>query len=72
MKCRLQIFVLTALAAINANAYYFWTQYQLNSPPYNPAPQKYDLTALPNNTVTFYVTDTGPSLYTGNDTWPQC
>src|ERR1019366_2536357 len=69
MKYRLQILVLAVLAAANANAYYFWTHYTLRSAPYNPVPEKYDLTALPNSTVTFYVTDSGPSFYTGNDSF---
>ncbi len=41
----------------------------LRNAPYNPVPEKYDLTALPNKTVTFYVTDTGPSIYSGNDSF---
>ena len=67
MRWRIQIFVLAALAAANAHAYYFWTHYRLLNAPYNPVPEKYDLTALPNKTVTFYVTDSGPGLYSGND-----
>ena len=69
MKHRLPILILAVLAAVNANAYYFWTHYTLRGSPYNPVPEKYDLSALPNNTVTFYVTDTGPSFYSGNDSF---
>src|SRR5271165_1206670 len=69
MKCRLQIAVLAILAAANANAYYFWTHYTLRNAPYNPVPEKFDLTVLPNQTVTFYVTDSGPAIYSGNDSF---
>jgi uncharacterized protein (TIGR03437 family) len=69
MRLRLEILVFALLAAANANAYYFWTHYRLNNTPYNPVPEKYDLNALPNKTVTFYVTDTGPAVYAGNDSF---
>jgi uncharacterized protein (TIGR03437 family) len=69
MSRRVQIALLLTLAAANAHAYYFWTAYRLNNPPYNPTPAKYDLAALPNKTVTFYVTDTGPALYPPNDSF---
>jgi uncharacterized protein (TIGR03437 family) len=71
MRGRLQVVFLAALAAVNANAYYFWTHYTLRAAPYNPVPEKYDITALPNSTVTYYVTDTGPALYAGNDSFPS-
>jgi uncharacterized protein (TIGR03437 family) len=69
MRWRLQIVVLAALAAANAHGYYFWTHYRLNNAPYNPAPEKYDLNSLPNKTVTFYVTDSGPAIYGANDSF---
>ena len=69
MKCRLQIVILAALAVANASAYYFWTHYTSRNAPYNPVPEKFDVTAIPNSTVTFFVTDTGPSFYAGNDTF---
>src|SRR3954452_14364277 len=69
MRCRLQIAVLAVLAAANAHAYYFWTHYRLSNAPYNPVPEKYDLNALPNKTVTFYVTDSGPAVYAANDSF---
>ncbi|HEY3835879.1 MAG TPA: carboxypeptidase regulatory-like domain-containing protein [Bryobacteraceae bacterium] len=69
MRWRLQILVLAALAAANANAYYFWTHYTQRTAPYNPVPEKFDLTVLPNSTVTFYVTDTGPALFAANDSF---
>jgi uncharacterized protein (TIGR03437 family) len=69
MKLRLHIVVLAMLAAAQANGYYFWTHYTLSTSPYNPVPEKFDLTVLPNQTVTFFVTDTGPSVYSGNDSF---
>jgi len=64
-----KIIVFTALATANANGYYFWTHYRSTNAPFNPVPEKYDLTALPNKTVTFYVTDTGPAIYGANDSF---
>lgn len=69
MKRHLQVVLIAAVAAANANAYYFWTHYRLTGAPYNPVPEKFDLTALPNKTVTFYVTDTGPAIYGANDSF---
>jgi len=66
---RLHILLLALLVAVPANGYYFWTHYTLRTAPYNPVPEKFDLTVLPNQTVTFFVTDTGPSLYSGNDSF---
>ena len=52
MKWRIPLAVLAMLAATNAHAYYFWTHYLTSSAPYTVAPEKYDLNALPNKTVT--------------------
>ncbi len=52
-----------ALIAIPAPAYYHFVTY-LNG---IGIPEKFDLTALPNNTVTVFVSENGPSTYFGND-----
>jgi uncharacterized protein (TIGR03437 family) len=52
-----------ALIAIPAPAYYHFVTY-LNGV---AVPEKFDLTALPNNTVTVFVAENGPQTYSGND-----
>jgi len=66
---RWRIFTLTMLLAAQAQAYYFFTHYTSRTAPYNPVPEKFDLAALPNNTVTFFVSDQGPASYTANDSF---
>lgn len=63
------IFSLTMLLAAQAQAYYFFTHYTSRTAPYNPVPEKFDLAALPNSTVTFFVSDQGPANYTANDSF---
>ena len=59
--------LLLALAAISApaSAYYHFIHY-LNGV---NVPEKYDLTALPNSTVTFFVSEAGPTTYNQTDTF---
>jgi hypothetical protein len=47
------------LLAIPSNAYYHYVHYLTGSAPFIPVPEAFDLTALPNKTVTFFVSDTG-------------
>ena len=58
--------VAVALMGTPAQAYYHYVHYFRNAP-YTPVQEKFDLTALPNKTVTFFVTDSGPSVYAPND-----
>ena len=66
---RWHILALTMLLAAQAQAYYFFTHYTSRTAPYNPVPEKFDLASLPNNTVTFFVSDQGPASYTANDSF---
>src|SRR6266566_1909802 len=55
---RLLIFVFgLALSASTAGAYYHFYHYTNRTAPYNPVPEKFDLNALPNKTVAFFITD---------------
>ena len=58
--------IAAALMGTPAQAYYHYVHYFRNAP-YTPVQEKFDLTALPNKTVTFFVTDSGPSVYAPND-----
>src|SRR5438045_3900450 len=53
-----------ALSASTAGAYYHFYHYTNRSAPYNPVPEKFDLNALPNKTVTFFITDSSAGLIT--------
>ncbi|MDP9171798.1 MAG: hypothetical protein M3N54_14370, partial [Acidobacteriota bacterium] len=57
--------VLLLALALPASAYYHFIHYLAGG----NAPEKFDLTALPNKTVTFYVSENGPGLYSQNDTF---
>jgi hypothetical protein len=54
-----------ALTAAPAPAYYFFIDY-LNGA---SVPEKFDLTALPNNTVTVFISENGPDTYAPNDSF---
>src|SRR5580704_14980139 len=57
------------LLAAPSTAYYHYVHYLTGSAPYIPVPEAFDLTALPNKTVTFFVSDTGLSSYGPNDSF---
>jgi len=60
------------LAAVTPSAaYYHYVHYVSSSSPYSVAFEKYDLTALPDQTVTFFVSSSGPTNYTANDSFPS-
>ncbi|HVN07046.1 MAG TPA: matrixin family metalloprotease [Bryobacteraceae bacterium] len=62
---------LLALCATPAAAYYHYVHYLNSSSPYAVAFEKFDLTGLPNKTVTFFVSDSGPTSYAANDSFPS-
>ncbi len=62
---------LLAAGVTTSPAYYHYVHYLTSSSPYTVAPEKFDLTALPDKTVTFFVSDSGPTSYTANDSFPS-
>lgn len=62
---RAKLAAVLALAAVPSSAYYHFIHYL----PTGNAPEKFDLSALPNNTVTFFVSESGPTNYAQNDTF---
>jgi len=64
-------FAMLAAAVAPSAAYYHYVQYQNSSAPYAPMFAKFDMRALPDNTVTFYVSDSGPTSYLPNDSFPS-
>ncbi len=60
----------SALLGFPAHAYYHYIYYDLSrTPQFNPIRAQFNLAALPNNTVTFFVNDSGPAFYYPNDTF---
>ena len=59
---------LAVLALSPASGYYHYTRYFSRSP-WMPVQEKFDLNALPNRTLTFYVSDAGPTQYGPNDSF---
>src|SRR5580704_18530020 len=57
------------LLAAPSTAYYHYVHYLTGSAPYIPVPEAFDLTALPNKTVTFFVSDAGLTTYGPNDSF---
>ena len=61
--------LLTGVMLSPAGAYYHFIHYTGRSSPWAPVPEKFDLNALPNKTVTFFVSDNGPAQYPQNDSF---
>jgi Matrixin len=66
----------TALAGLSpfASAYYFWTYFAGRSAPFAPIQQKFDLNpgdpyGLPNNTVTYLINQSGPTVLMPGDSF---
>ena len=60
-----------ALSVSSASAYYHFIHYTSKTAPYNPVPEKFDLTALPNNTVSVFVSTAGPQKFAQIDGLPS-
>jgi uncharacterized protein (TIGR03437 family) len=57
------------LLAVPSHAYYHYVHYLTSSAPFTPVPEAFDLTALPNKTLTFFVSDSGLASYGANDSF---
>ena len=66
--------VLLALALTGlvgtASAYTFFVHYATASGSYTPIPERYDLSALNNNTLYYYVSSSGPAKMVPGDSFP--
>ncbi len=60
---------LCALAAPPLQAYYHYLHYFTKNGVFSVAQEKFDLTALPSKTVTFFVSDSGPNTFPQNDSF---
>jgi uncharacterized protein (TIGR03437 family) len=57
------------LLATAAQANFHYVHYTGRNAPFTPIFEKYNLAALPNNTLTFFVSDQGPSAFAANDSF---
>lgn len=72
LKRAILLAVAAFLAGAPAEAYYHYVCYLRYGAPYSSdvlVPARFDLSRLPNNTVTFYVNDSGPGSYSVNDSF---
>jgi hypothetical protein len=61
--------LLGVLGVSQVSGYYHYIHYTGRTQADGPVPEKYDLNALPNKTLTFYVSDIGPFQYPTNDSF---
>lgn len=66
----LALVVVMGMFASTGSAYYFYVHYGSRSGPFSPVYEKFDLNALQNNTVYFYISDSGPSGMAPGDSFP--
>lgn len=66
MKLSLQVAASVLVVAASSPAAYHYIHYP-NRSNFTPVYEKFNLAALPNNTVTFYVADQAPNVYPNNE-----
>ncbi len=59
---------LTALSSV-ASGYYHFVYFVGRGAPFNPIRLQFDLTQLPNNTVSYFISDQGPNVFVPGDTF---
>lgn len=55
--------------ATSASAYYHFVHYASRTGPFIPIPEKFDLSALPNRAVPYFISEQGPSQLAANDSF---
>jgi len=65
----LQLVLCVGAMCASASAYYYYEAYPSASAPFTPMVDKFDLTALNNNTVLYFVSDQGPSTLAQGDSY---
>jgi hypothetical protein len=73
-SCLIRLAVLISaclLLSTNGWSYYFFVLYNTSTGPFNtPIAERFDLNALVNNTVPFFISDTGPAVMAPGDSFP--
>ncbi len=73
MRTAVRAAVIAAALAVTsplASAYYYWIFFATRSAPFVPVPARFDLNSLQNNTVTYVISDQGPSPLVNGDSFP--
>ncbi len=65
-----RLLALLVFASSLAPAYYHFTRYQTRNAPYVPVFDRFDVSALPNKTVSFFVSEQGPTQLAPGDSFP--
>ncbi|HEY3444582.1 MAG TPA: IPT/TIG domain-containing protein [Paludibaculum sp.] len=65
-----RLLALLVLCAALAPAYYHFTRFQTRNAPYVPVFDRFDVSALPNKTVSFFVSEQGPTQLAPGDSFP--
>jgi hypothetical protein len=65
-----RLLALLVFASTLAPAYYHFTRFQTRNAPYVPVFDRFDVTALPNKTVSFLVSEQGPTQLAPGDSFP--
>ena len=65
-----RLLALLIFGAALAPAYYHFTRFQTRGGPYVPVFDRFDVTALPNKTVSFFVSEQGPAQLAPGDSFP--
>jgi uncharacterized protein (TIGR03437 family) len=63
----LTLAVLMAAMSSFASAYYYWVFFEGNLPPFTPVRARFDLNALKDNTVQYFISDQGPGALMPGD-----
>ncbi len=69
MKRGLAIVAAAVLLGAPSEAYYHYLHFSSRNAPFSPIYEKFDLNALTNKTVTFFVSDQSPTNYAPNDSF---
>jgi uncharacterized protein (TIGR03437 family) len=69
MRPSIRILAAALALAVSSQAAYHYVHYASRTSPYTPIFEKFNLSALPNNTVSVFVADQGPSSYAANDSF---
>jgi hypothetical protein len=62
-----RLLVLFVACAALAPAYYHFTHFQTRTGPFTPVYERFDTSALPNKTVSFYISEQGPTQLAAGD-----
>lgn len=60
-----------ALVCPSASGYYHFVRFLSRTGPFVPITEKFDLNALPNRAINFYISEQGPSTFAPNDSLPS-